>query len=295
MNQVNSRSRVLIVDDMRINCMILASMLNSHGISSDMAESGEECVELCRANRYDLILMDHRMPGCDGIDTFGMLKDIFREEGYEIPVVCHTTDAGRENINLYKMAGFADVLIKPIDPQELARVIMTYLPEGDTEKEEEDLEQEHVASEIDKLPGDIRAIDGLDVASGIDSSDTAEDYLELLRIFSGSIRTKADQIEEYFRAGDYERLALKVHSVKSMSYLAGALDLSEEAAELEIAGKEKNAEIISRKTPIFLTHYRELHDRLSAVDSLRTAGGEKPSVSDRHTDAVSPETGAEDK
>ena len=81
------QSRVLIVDDMRVNRMILSSLLASNGVMADLAESGEECLKLCRENQYDLILLDHRMPGIDGVDTFVRLKEIFKEQGREVPVV----------------------------------------------------------------------------------------------------------------------------------------------------------------------------------------------------------------
>lgn len=107
-------SRVLIVDDMPINRIILSSILASNGVKSDQVETGQECLDLCRRKDYDLILLDHRMPELDGVDTLVHLKEIFKERGHDIPVICHTTEDGRNNINLYKAAGFADVLIKPM-------------------------------------------------------------------------------------------------------------------------------------------------------------------------------------
>ena len=117
-------SRVIIVDDMVINRMIISSLLAGNGIKADQAESGRECIELCKKNDYDLILLDHRMPEFDGVDTLVALKDIFKDKGRDVPVICHTTEEGRKNINLYKAAGFADVLIKPIDPKQLADVLI---------------------------------------------------------------------------------------------------------------------------------------------------------------------------
>ena len=97
-------SRVIIVDDMVINRMIISSLLASNGVLADQAESGRECIEMCRDKEYDLILLDHRMPEYDGVDTLLELKELFKEQGREVPVVCHTTEEGRSNINLYKAA-----------------------------------------------------------------------------------------------------------------------------------------------------------------------------------------------
>ena len=146
-------SKVLIVDDVHINRMILSSLLASHGVSSDLAEGGQECLDLCEKNDYDLILLDHRMPEVDGVDTLVRLKEIFLRKGREIPVVCHTTEDARKNINLYKAAGFADVLIKPIQPKILSEILMRYLPGGvEIEEKIHEDEKKHIEEEFNKLP-----------------------------------------------------------------------------------------------------------------------------------------------
>lgn len=66
---------VLVVDDMAINRSILSSMLSSYNIRSDLAGSAAECLEYCRKNHYDMILLDHRMPEVDGVDTLVHLKE----------------------------------------------------------------------------------------------------------------------------------------------------------------------------------------------------------------------------
>ncbi len=65
----NKTAVVLVVDDMAINRSILSSMLTSFHVQSDLAGSAAECLECCRKKHYDLILLDHRMPEVDGVDT----------------------------------------------------------------------------------------------------------------------------------------------------------------------------------------------------------------------------------
>ncbi len=78
------------MDDMAVNRTILSSMLTNMGITCEMAESGQECLDMCRKNSYDLILLDHRMPDMDGVETLIRLKEIFRKSGTDTPVICHT-------------------------------------------------------------------------------------------------------------------------------------------------------------------------------------------------------------
>ena len=260
------QSRVLIVDDMRVNRMILSSLLASNGVMADLAESGEECLKLCRENQYDLILLDHRMPGIDGVDTFVRLKEIFKEQGREVPVVCHTVEAAKDNINLYKAAGFADVLIKPIQPQRLSEVLMTYLPEGSVENHQKrDDEETKLKEELAKLPGWLSGVPGLDLSYGMGNCETADDYLDALSVFAASIRDKADEIDRLLTEEDFSHYTLKVHSLKSMARLVGAVGLSEAAAEMEAAGKAGDFDAIREKTPKLLSAYRVYSDHLAPL------------------------------
>ena len=264
--ETKPQSRVLIVDDMRVNRMILSSLLASNGVLSDLASSGEECLQLCRENKYDLILLDHRMPGIDGVDTFVQLKEIFKEQGREVPVVCHTVEAAKDNINLYKAAGFAEVLIKPIQPQKLSEVLMTYLPEGSVEdhRNRED-EEAKLKVELAKLPRWFSGVPGLDLACGMGNCETADDYVDALAVFAASVTDKADEIERLLAEEDFSRYTLKVHSLKSMARLVGALSLSEAAAEMEAAGKTSDFDVIREKTPKLLSAYRAYADHLSPL------------------------------
>lgn len=250
-------SRVLIVDDARVNRMILSSLLASNGVSSDLAEGGKECLDLCSKNSYDLILLDHRMPEIDGVDTLVQLKEMFRLQGREIPVVCHTTEDARKNINLYKAAGFADVLIKPIQPKLLSEILMTYLPEGavndEQKKNEEQAKLEH---EISTLPDWAVNIDGLDIHSAVEHCETAEDFLDALSVFVNSISEKSKEIEQFANDANWKMYTLRVHSLKSMSRLIGAEALADLAEDMEDAGKQEDVDKIMKRTPGLLADYR---------------------------------------
>lgn len=282
----NTKSRVLIVDDMRINRIVLASILATHGIISDQAESGFECINLCRTNDYDLVLLDHRMPELDGVDTLVMLKEIVKERGKDVPIICHTTEEGRSNVNLYKAAGFADVLIKPIDPRELYEAIMVYLKdEGDPSYHEDDASYASILSsaetvsskgagnsecdikeEIEKLPVWLKIIPQLDLSAGVTNCGDYEDYLDALYIFYSSVDEKADELESFLEHEDWTMYALRVHSLKSITRLIGAKKLGKSAAMLEAAAREENYSLIKRETGDFLKSYRDFKNSLSPIE-----------------------------
>ena len=301
----NSASKVLIVDDMPINCMILSSLLATNGVSSDQAGSGMECLELCENNDYDLILLDHLMPELDGVDTFVKLKEIFEKKGRTVPVVCHTTEQGRSNINLYKAAGFADVLIKPIDLQQLSAVLMTYLPEEDkiTNEEEKKLSENEaevsessepgdVKEELLKLPIWLKTVPHIDLALGITNCESAEDYMDALYVFYSSIEEKAEEISSAFNNEDWTMYTLRVHSLKSMASLVGAKKLSEAARTLESAAREADHATVREYTQSLLTSYRDFMELLSPIeDEARTLNKESEKKEEKRNEQERPDNG----
>ena len=205
---LNQQLRVLIVDDMRVNRMILSSLLASNGIESNLATSGRECLDLCKENAYDLILLDHRMPDMDGVDTLLQLKEIFREKGRDVPVICHTTEDARDNINLYKAAGFADVLIKPIQPQHLLDMLVKHLPKGSIRVSEKAQEaQSKLDEELKELPEWTRHLPGIDLAVGVENCDTAEDYLDALAVFASTRQTTGRFLSAVKNSGRSPRIS----------------------------------------------------------------------------------------
>ena len=68
------KARVLIVDDERNMCITLADILRDEGYDVDWAQTGEEAVALCMENAHDVILLDVRMPGMDGVETFRRIR-----------------------------------------------------------------------------------------------------------------------------------------------------------------------------------------------------------------------------
>lgn len=275
-------SRVLIVDDMPVNRMILSSLLASRGVVADQAEGGYACLDMVRDHDYDLILLDHRMPDLDGVDTLTRLKDIFSQKGRIIPVICHTTEEARNNINLYKAAGFADVLIKPIDASQLSDVIMTYLPSdadqihssepipnlsfsfSDPETSFE-MTEDDTRDELDKLPMWLKIVPHIDLNAGITNCGSAEDYVDALYVFRSSIDEKSSDLKAAVNDEEWTMYRLGVHSLKSMARLIGAKNLAEKATDLEAAADKDDHSKIRRDTDDLLAEYRRFNKLLDPL------------------------------
>lgn len=118
--------RVLVVDDLEINLEVAKAIMQPYGLQIDCALSGREAIELVKAGkpRYDLIFMDHMMPDLDGVETVGIIRrEINSEYARMVPIVALTANALTGNEELFFRAGFQDFLSKPIDFDEIDRIL----------------------------------------------------------------------------------------------------------------------------------------------------------------------------
>ncbi len=119
-------ARVLAVDDVELNIIVMTELLRETEVQIDQALSGDDAIELCKHNKYDIIYLDHMMPRRDGIETFR----IIRKEGLntDTPVIMLTANALRGADDIYMKEGFTDYLTKPVDGEKLERSLIQYLP-----------------------------------------------------------------------------------------------------------------------------------------------------------------------
>ncbi len=120
----DNKKSVLIVDDNKLNLKVALNFLKPYNLNLETALSGSEAIEKINEKKYDLILMDDMMPEMSGTETFKKLKE---DENFKIPVVVLTANAITGMREKYLSEGFNDYLSKPIDKNELDRVINTYL------------------------------------------------------------------------------------------------------------------------------------------------------------------------
>ena len=123
--------RILVVDDIPENLMVVRGFLQPYGIHIDTAGGGQEAIELVQkyamsGENYNLIFMDHMMPEMDGVAT---LKAI-REQGSQVPIIVLTSNALRGMNEFYMEHGFQDFLTKPVNPQELDKMLRKWLEQG---------------------------------------------------------------------------------------------------------------------------------------------------------------------
>jgi len=116
--------RVLVVDDVEVNLYVAQEILEAYQIDAEIIESGEEAISRIEAGAiYDIIFMDHMMPGMDGIETTKLIRDI----GYTHPIVALTANAVEGMAELFESNGFSGFISKPIDLNQLDDYLLKYI------------------------------------------------------------------------------------------------------------------------------------------------------------------------
>ncbi len=261
---------VLIVDDNAMNLMVFRSLLKWTKIHIDMAQSGDECLELSCKRKYDIIFLDHMMPVKDGIETLHELRADTGNPNLDTPVICLTANAISGARAQYIKAGFDDYLTKPIDSSKLEEMIMFYLPEDKiTDPDEKEVVCETTDEKADREFPDIlqplRDQGWINIFVGIKNSGGLEAYLSLLRVFYESADRTADEIEEFYTTGNWNDYTIRVHSLKSSARLVGAVDFGEKAQLLENAGKREDVEYIRANHGNFIAEYKSFKAPLSKI------------------------------
>ena len=124
-----SNARILVVDDNDMNLKVARNLLKLCGIRPMEASSGEETINRMREDTYDIVFLDHMMPGMDGIETLHRLRKegLLPEHTVVIALTANAVVGARE---AYLKEGFTDYLSKPIEIRHLVEKLMAYLPES---------------------------------------------------------------------------------------------------------------------------------------------------------------------
>ena len=121
-----SNKKVLVVDDNKVNLKLATKLLEDYKANVETALSGKECIQKTKKEKYDLIFLDHMMPGMDGIATIKELK----VENKELPPIIALTANNASGIREeYIGYGFTDYLSKPISQRELNKLLLEIFKE----------------------------------------------------------------------------------------------------------------------------------------------------------------------
>ena len=242
-----SGNRVLAVDDNKLNLKVIKKLLGDYNLDITLVESGFICLDKVKEEKYDLILMDIMMPKMGGLETLKRLKEI---DGFSTPVVALTADAIQGKSDKYKEVGFNDYLAKPIDRDELKRVLYTYLKPN--KNNDNPIKEEKVIEKKDNMDykDNINNINylrekGIDVDSSIELLGDIDMYNSTLKDFIEESKSRVPKMKEFKNNGDCANYAILAHAMKSDSKYLGFKTLATLSLDHELKGKDNDIDFIN--------------------------------------------------
>lgn len=261
-------AKVLVVDDNKMNLMVVKALLKNTGIQITTCMSGAECLELTREEYFDVILLDHMMPEMDGVETLSRLKQS-ENPCKNVPAIALTANAIVGAREEYLKAGFADYLSKPIEGSQLEIMLLKYIPQDKIHYEhpENESNRKQPTANEPTAQSYINKALGLQYCSG-----SKEFYAEVLALYCSSCEDEIAKMQNALKAEDWKKYTVYVHGLKSTSMNIGAEQLSTAAKELEFAGKSITESDNGREGK---TYIREHHEAVMELYRATVLEGEK--------------------
>ncbi len=249
-------AKVLVVDDNKINLTIAEGLMAPLKLDIDTADGGQEAIDKVAANVYDIVFMDHMMPGMDGVDATKRIRSA-GEGSHQPVIIALSANVMGEAKTLFFEAGMNDFVAKPIDVRMLCSTIRKWLP---PEKVMEKTGDEAESGNEEEVP--VR-IDGLDTDGAVRALGSAALYNKIAGEYFRSGEDRLNSIKDAYDREDWTDYTIRVHALKSSSRQIGAMELGQMAADLEEAGKDSNIEKLRAENDKALDAFRELLSKLS--------------------------------
>jgi CheY-like chemotaxis protein len=246
-------ARVLIVDDIKTNLDVAEGLLNPYAMRVDTCLSGQEAVSLVEKNKYDLVLMDHMMPGMDGIETAQAIRALPEEYFQKLPIVVLTANAIAGMRDMFLEIGFNDYISKPIETVKLDNIVARWIPAEKQIKVGTVIPREDFNGETRICIPGVNTQKGIAMTGGTEAgyrrvlAQFYKDAVERLSIFAAPPAETALAV-----------FAAQAHALKSAAGTIGAAEVSTEAAILEGAGKTGDMKTILNTMPSFHEHLTQL-------------------------------------
>ena len=272
--------RALVVDDESMNLVVAKSIFRRYGMKVATATSGQESIDICREKVFDIIFMDHMMGGMDGVEAMKRIRTDVSGLNGSIPIVALTANAMSSAKQMFLSEGFDGFVSKPVEIEELERVLKQVLPKSAITYEEKYAD---ISIEEEPEPEKVKAAEkisdedvfaqlkkiGIDTDAGIKYCvGDQEFYKSLLIQFANETSEKIPSLKKFFHEKDWHNYEIIVHALKSTSKMIGIMDLSEEAKALEMAAKELKADFITDNHEQVLMDYSryaaEIKEKLNA-------------------------------
>jgi CheY-like chemotaxis protein len=264
--------KVLIVDDIATNLRVSKELMALYGMDIHTCLSGARAVELVRTNHYDIVFMDHMMPGMNGVEAAAAIRATDANNRYyqNLPIVALTANAVVGQREMFLQSGMNGFLAKPIEMKKLDAILREWIPEERRRATDAPFEADSPAS---------FEIEGVSVEVGLRNvGGSVLTYTGILMDFCQDADERAEQIEQCLREDDIGLYLTLVHALKGAARSVGAMEFAEFAACMEEAAQHREEDIIAMRTGKMLALLHSLTSEIRKALDKRAAGDEAPTA-----------------
>ena len=264
-------ARVLVVDDTIANLKVAEGLMGQYKMNIVTAQSGREAIEMLKQDHdFDMLFIDHMMPGMDGIELVKRLRaeqdDFYRM----IPIVALTANAIKGMEEMFLKNGFDGFLPKPINIKLLAEILHKWLPAKKQIAKDEYSEGQDMANEFtsdfETVKTAFAAYRDFDLLEALALCDGKVEILfSVIKVYVKGYTASRTRLEEYLATGDVKNYGIEAHGLKSSSKSIGAIEFSDYAKTFEMACKNDNWEYVKDNHSAFLTDYDKIIAELSNI------------------------------
>jgi CheY-like chemotaxis protein len=278
--------KVLVVDDVKTNLDVARGMMLAYeGLVIHCAESGRGAIDLIRREevRYDIVFMDHMIPGLDGMETVRIIRDeIGSEYARTVPIVALTANAIVGNDKIFLENGFQAFLTKPIDVVKLDAVLRRFVRDKQStetiREAEEGARGEKAKNDRDTvLTGLLEKtrINGVDITAGMKRfNGVASVYLGVVKSFIQNMPKFLAELRGVTES-TLSEYAVIVHGVKGSCYGICADEAGRMAEALEIAAKGGDFARVMAGNETFICRIEALLPQFEALIRSADEAGEE--------------------
>ncbi|MDR1035919.1 MAG: response regulator [Deltaproteobacteria bacterium] len=240
-------ARILLVDDLPTNVEVARALLAEYGGQVDAARGGAESVEMVQAADYDLVFMDHMMPGMDGMEAVRVIRSLPDPKYRSLPIVALTANIVPGVREAFLSSGFDDFIAKPIDVGLLESVLVRWIPReklvfpegagGEGRLGGEDSEPPEQPAFPPGLPEAPPSQDLVDFGEGARKSRGEAGYRRILGVFQSEGDVWARTLKKDFPPAEPRELLNVFQDMETSASIIGAFGLAMTAASLARAAR----------------------------------------------------------
>jgi signal transduction histidine kinase/CheY-like chemotaxis protein/HPt (histidine-containing phosphotransfer) domain-containing protein/CHASE3 domain sensor protein len=217
--------KILVVDDEEYNRLLFKAILDRWEVKFNEASDGTEALKILETNQYDIVFMDARMPGIDGLKTTQFIREQMNISESVMPVICISAVSVKEDQVKYKEAGMNAFLPKPFTEEMLLTTILSAIRDYTSVSIIDAKNEEKI---MPSTPGKINLINLYHISGG------DEHFVkQMLTSFIESTEKGMNEIQKAVISGNFDQIADLAHKILPPCRHIGALDLYNSLKKIE--------------------------------------------------------------